>query len=460
MAGEGKSGNNILLRRGGAAATYFVLIALLLFVQLPLIWMILTALKQPGQAFKLRFLPQTRVLSEPLTASPIPGENPVVIFEFINKSAQKVNVAGDFNGWNKDTHPLEGAEGVWTLRLDDVKPGAYEYKFVLNGSQWITDPENQKERNGNSLIEVTDKGLSSNKLLSNQTFFNKDRLSLKIMQEPDALDMAVMTEEGQLVALSAKDGYWAGEAKTSSARYRIERRRSWGAALGAIYTLKNFENIITNPDFPFLRYFLNSLVVATGAGILTVLICAMAGYAFAKKQFWGRDQIFGILFSAMLIPGMIFMVPQFAIVLRLGWINTIQGMIVPHLANVFGLFLLRQYIRTIPDSLFQAAEIDGAGEAQVFLRIVVPLSLPIMVTLFLLTFVGQWSNFLWQLITNTPDSRFITLPVGLQLFKGQYAQDWEPIMAGACFSIIPIALLFLMAQRYFIEGMAVGAVKE
>src|SRR5690606_6399567 len=122
--------------------------------------------------------------------------------------------------------------------------------------------------------------------------------------------------------------------------------------------------------------------------------------------------------------------------------NSYQGMIVPHLANVFGLFLLRQYISQIPRDLFHAAEIDGASESQVFRSIVIPVCLPIMVTLFLLVFVGQWSNFLWQLIVNTGDSPFTTLPVGLQQFKGQNANEWEKIMAGACFSILPIAVLF------------------
>jgi ABC-type glycerol-3-phosphate transport system permease component len=153
-------------------------------------------------------------------------------------------------------------------------------------------------------------------------------------------------------------------------------------------------------------------------------------------------------------------VPQFALVSRFGWINTFQGMVLPHVANVFGLFLMRQYIETIPDSLLEAARIDGANEWQVFRIAIVPLSMPIVITLFLITFVSQWSNFLWQFITNTPDSPLRTLPVGLNLFKGQYDIKWELIMAGACFSIIPVAIIFAAAQRYFIQGMTSGAVKE
>ena len=186
----------------------------------------------------------------------------------------------------------------------------------------------------------------------------------------------------------------------------------------------------------------------------------MGGYVFAKKDFYGKDILFGILMSSMMIPGMIFMVPQFAIVSALGWIDSYYGLVVPHLANVFGLFLLRQHIKTIPNSLLEAAFIDGASQFQIFRIIIIPLSFPIIATLFLLTFLGQWSNFLWQLIVTTPDSVYRTLPVGLALFQGQYATEWGKMMAGACFSIIPIAFLFLCAQQFFIEGMTSGAVKE
>lgn len=234
----------------------------------------------------------------------------------------------------------------------------------------------------------------------------------------------------------------------------------FGTAFHRLYTLENFRKILFNKDFPFWRFFWNSLVVAFWSGFLTALFCTMGGYVFAKKEFYGRDFLFWLLMSSMMVPGMIFMVPQFAIVSRLGGINYKWAMVVPHLANVFGLFLLTQYIRTLPNSLFEAALLDGASERQVFTNIVLPLSKPIIVTLFLLTFVGQWSNFLWQLIVNTPDSLNRTLPVGLALFKGQYANQWELMMAGACFSILPIALLFLFAQRTFIEGMTAGAVKE
>ena len=227
-----------------------------------------------------------------------------------------------------------------------------------------------------------------------------------------------------------------------------------------LYSLHNFSAVLFDKDFPFYHYVWNSFVVASGCGLITVVLCTMAGYGFAKKRFPGRDKIFAVLIAVMLVPGLVFMVPQYATILKLHWINTYAGMIVPHAANVFGLFLLRQHIRALPDSLLEAARVDGAGELRTFIQIVAPLSIPVVITLFLLTFVGQWSNFLWQLIVNTPNSPHITLPVGLSYFKGQWATQWERMMAGACFSIFPVALLFLVAQRYFIAGLTAGGVKE
>ena len=163
----------------------------------------------------------------------------------------------------------------------------------------------------------------------------------------------------------------------------------------------------------------------------------------------------------MMIPGMMFMVPQFFMICKMGLFGTKWAMFLPHLASVFGIFMLKQFMDTIPDSLLEAAQIDGASEWQVFRIVIIPLSLPIILTLFLLTFLSNWSNFLWQLIvTDFENPLSVTLPVGLALFRGQYTSELGLIMSASCFSIVPIAVLFLFAQRYFIEGMTAGAVKE
>jgi len=221
-------------------------------------------------------------------------------------------------------------------------------------------------------------------------------------------------------------------------------------------TFENFRRVLS--DYGFARYFLNSVIVATTAAIFATIFATFAGYVFAKKRFAGRDRVFGFLLLSLMIPGMMYVVPQFAIINRLGWMNTYQAMIVPHLANVFGLFLMRQYMMTIPSELLEAAKMDGAGEWKAFTTIMVPLSIPIIATLFLLTFQFHWNNFLWQLIVTNVE-RLYTVPVGLAMFKSAHEELYTLKMAGSCISVVPIALLFFFAQRYFIEGMTSGAVK-
>ncbi len=224
-------------------------------------------------------------------------------------------------------------------------------------------------------------------------------------------------------------------------------------AAGALDPIENKKN--------FGTYFLNSLLVATTAAFLVTLFASMGAYVFSKKELPYKKQMFMLLLATMMIPGMMFMVPQFFMVCKMGMFGTKWAMFLPHLASVFGIFMLKQFMDTIPDSLIEAAQIDGASEWQVFRIVIVPLAFPIILTLFLLTFLFHWSNFLWQLIvTNFENPLSITLPVGLALFRGQYTSELGLIMSASCFSIVPIAVLFLFAQRYFIEGMTQGAVKE
>jgi multiple sugar transport system permease protein len=221
-------------------------------------------------------------------------------------------------------------------------------------------------------------------------------------------------------------------------------------------TIENFRRVLS--DYGFGRYFLNSVIVATTAAVFATVFASLAGYVFAKKQFVFKDKLFGLLLVSLMIPGMMYVVPQFAIVNKLGWMNSYKAMIVPHLANVFGLFLMRQYMMTIPSELIEAARIDGAGEWQVFRTVMVPLSMPVIATLFLLTFQFHWNNFLWQLIVTNVE-RLYTVPVGLAMFKSAHEELYTLKMAGSCISVLPIAAIFFFAQRYFIEGMTMGAVK-
>lgn len=225
-----------------------------------------------------------------------------------------------------------------------------------------------------------------------------------------------------------------------------------------LYTLDNFKKVFA--EFNFMKYFFNSIIVASLAAVFATTFACMAGYVFAKKNFIYKDLLFYLLVATMMIPGMMYLVPQFVITVKLGWFDTYQGLIIPHLANIFGVFMMRQFMRSIPDSLIEAAKLDGASEWQIFTIIIVPMAMPIIVTLFLLTFLFHWSNFIWQLVITKPGSAILTIPVGLAYFSGPHGSEWELMMAASCFSIIPMAVLFLIAQNFFIEGMTKGAVKE
>ncbi len=222
-------------------------------------------------------------------------------------------------------------------------------------------------------------------------------------------------------------------------------------------TLENFRRVFR--EFGFVRYFINSTIVAVSAGALATLFASLAAYAFTFKQFPLKEKIYALIIASMMVPGLMYVVPQFVLVAHLGWMNTYRAMIVPHLANVFGLFLLRQYMGTLPKSLIDAARMDGANDLEIFGRVVVPLSLPMLVTLFLLTFQFHWGNFLWQLIV-TNKEQFYTVPVGLAMFKQQHEELYALKMAASAVSVVPISLIFVFTQRYFIEGITRGALKE
>jgi multiple sugar transport system permease protein len=184
----------------------------------------------------------------------------------------------------------------------------------------------------------------------------------------------------------------------------------------------------------------------------------MAGYAFAKLRFSGREGIFRVLLSALVIPAQIGMLPLFLMLKYLGFINTYFGVIIPGMASIFGIFLIRQYALSIPDSLLDAARIDGAGEFRIYWSVVLPLCKPILITLALFTFMGTWNDFLWPLIVMTDDTMY-TLPVALANLLGEHVQDTELMMAGAVLTVLPVMLVFVVLQRHYLEGISMGAIK-
>ena len=206
------------------------------------------------------------------------------------------------------------------------------------------------------------------------------------------------------------------------------------------------------------RYALNSALIAVVTTISSLAINSAAGYAFAKLRFKGRDRTFRAMAAGLAIPVQVAMLPLFLLVKALGLVNNYGGVIIPGLASIFGIFLVRQYALAIPDDLLDAARMDGAGELRVFRSIVLPTIQPVLATLALWTFLATWNDFMWPLIILSDDRKY-TLPVALAGLVGEHAQDVELMMAGAVITVLPVLVLFLFLQRYFVEGVTEGSVK-
>jgi multiple sugar transport system permease protein len=204
--------------------------------------------------------------------------------------------------------------------------------------------------------------------------------------------------------------------------------------------------------------FFNSLGLAVAATLLSTLSNTLAGYAFAKLRFAGRDRLFALLIAALVIPGQVAMLPLFLMLKGMGLVNTWAGVLVPSLAGIFGIFLVRQYARGIPDELIEAARMDAAGEWRTFFAVVLPVLKPVLVTLAVFAFLGSWNDFMWPLIVLT-DSDLHTLPVALASLSREHVQDSELMMAGAVITVLPVLLLFLALQRYYMQGLLMGSVK-
>jgi multiple sugar transport system permease protein len=202
----------------------------------------------------------------------------------------------------------------------------------------------------------------------------------------------------------------------------------------------------------------NSVVLTTTVTLVSLLVNVAAGYAFAKLRFAGRDRLFTALLAGLLIPAQVAMVPLFLLLRQLGLVNTYAGVVVPAMASIFGIFLVRQYALAIPDDLLDAARIDGAGELRIFRSIVVPVLRPIIVTLAVFTALGTWNDFMWPLIVLS-DSELYTLPVALATLSREHVQDSELMTAGAVLTTLPVLCVFLVLQRHYVRGLMLGSVK-
>ncbi|HRD50146.1 MAG TPA: carbohydrate ABC transporter permease [Candidatus Contendobacter sp.] len=229
--------------------------------------------------------------------------------------------------------------------------------------------------------------------------------------------------------------------------------RLWPSAV----TFEHYAALFTRLDLG--RYLLNSALLAGAVTVISLFINSMAGYAFAKFRFRYRDRLLRGLLAAMVIPAQVAMLPLFLLLKQFGLINTYWGVIIPGMAGIFGIFLIRQYLLAIPDSLLDAARLDGAGEFRIYWSLVLPLCRPILVTLAIFTFLGAWNDFMWPLIVLT-DSAKHTLPVALSNLLGEHVQDTELMMAGSVLTVLPVMLLFVALQKYYIAGIMLGSVKS
>lgn len=203
---------------------------------------------------------------------------------------------------------------------------------------------------------------------------------------------------------------------------------------------------------PMARFFMNSIFVAVVSTFFQVLICAMAGYAFARIKFKGREVLFYIYLATLMVPQQVTMTPLFILMNMLGWANTYKALILPGIFSAFGTFLMRQFFQGIPKSIEEAAFIDGAGYVTIFFRIIIHLAKPVIATLWIFAFMASWNNFLWPLII-TSDVAHMTLPLGLATLQGRWTTDWNVLMAGTLISILPMLMVYVFTQKYIIKGL-------
>jgi multiple sugar transport system permease protein len=244
----------------------------------------------------------------------------------------------------------------------------------------------------------------------------------------------------------------------SSFKSEGELRQSPPTWLPADPTLANYGELFERLDFP--RYFANSALVAVLVTVGNLLLCSATGYALAKLRFAGRGALFLLVLGNLMVPPAATFVPQFVLVSNLGLVNTYAGLVLPNIALAVNVFLIRQFILSIPDDLLESARVDGAGEWRVYWQIVLPLCGPVLATVGILTFLGSWNNFLWPLVVATTEDKY-TLPVALALYSvGQNQTQYGLLLAGSTTIILPVLVLFAFLQRHFVRGIATTGLKS
>lgn len=222
------------------------------------------------------------------------------------------------------------------------------------------------------------------------------------------------------------------------------------------FTLQNYLDIFNKVEFG--RWFVNSLIVGVITTILTLAFSSTSGYAFARIPFPGRNFIFWCIIATMMVPSIIYLVPIYILLKNLNLLDSLQGLIIPFMVTNFGIFLMRQFFTSVPLELEEAARVDGAGRFRTFAQVVLPLAKPALAALTIFTFMGRWNDFLMPLIIiNSPDN--YTLPLGMSTFRGLYKTDWGLLMSGSLLVMVPIVIMFVFFQRFFIEGVSYTGLK-
>ena len=242
----------------------------------------------------------------------------------------------------------------------------------------------------------------------------------------------------------------------TSFKTRVESQSVPPTILPSQWTLGAYRTLLADPAAPILRWFGTSLLAATLHATLVSLVASMAGYSLARLRFRGRNAVFGLIISTMFVPGFIFLMPNYEMMSKLSWLDSIQALVVPGAAGAFGVFFMRQFFLSLPIELEESARIDGAGPLTTFFRIVLPNAKAALTTLFVLSFLANWNDFVWPVYVLFDK---LTLPVGLSRLQGAYTIDYPVIMAGATIAALPVLILYVILQRYIIQGVANSGLK-
>jgi ABC-type glycerol-3-phosphate transport system permease component len=248
--------------------------------------------------------------------------------------------------------------------------------------------------------------------------------------------------------------YWM---LTTALKSPLEALRFPPTIFPTFFKFGNFLEIFR--EVALLRYFLNTIFIAFSALAGVLFTAILAAYAFAKFEFWGRDVVFVVFLALMMIPLPVYLVPSYMILFRLGWIDTYLALIIPWTVNIFAIFLLRQHIKTLPQDLFDAAKIDGCGTFRTLWQVIVPLSIPMIVTIAIFDIIASWNSFFWPLIVTHSDS-IRPLQVGLAYFSREFSTNYPLLMAASTLAILPLIILFFFAQKQIIQSYARSGLKE